>query len=250
MKLYAIGLIKKIIIPFLIIFVIFTNFNYSVIATNAETVEYAQAVTDDCAFYSDASLKIVKFILPYSYFVKIISVGAEASRVIYYSEDLSCPPAEGYVKNVCLNFVEKSQNVLNFPPIITLKTDEVIFGDAKLSSPKAVITEGSSAKFYGELKIEGTVYLYVYVNGFIGYVRKDGFNNYEVIKNEILLKPEDDDKSDVVSFFESEDNKDYKKLDTAEIIVVAVIIVTSLTLIVFAVKSTSKNTYKRLDDDD
>ena len=252
MKLYASGLIKKSVLikksltAFLLVFFLVSGGNH--ITAKAETYEYAQVVTDDCAFYSDASLKFVKFILPYSYYVKIISVGAETSRVIYLDDDFSCPPAEGYVKNVCLNFTLTPESALYPKTLVSLKTDEVIFGDLSLKTPKAVISAGSQAKFYGEIKTEGVNYLYVFVNGYVGYIRKDGFFSYVLPVNEISLTIENED-NDEQSFSITEDNDTKQKFKTSEVIIVAVIIIVGLTLIVFALKPNSKKSYKQFDDD-
>lgn len=242
--------VLKTLITIILFSAVFSGCEFNFVSAENIVPDYGQIVTEDCCFYADASLKIVKFILPYSYYVKIVSVGTEASRVVYRSEDQTCPSAEGYVKNVCLGFNEVLPDSLYPEPTLRLKTDEVVFGDKSLTSPKAVVVAGSSARYYGEIKIDGSDYLYVYVNGYVGYVRKDGFISFDIPLNKVELLPDDNDDKTENSSTEKLYEETEKNFSPSEIIVVAVIIVVGLTLLVFALKPSDKRRSERLDGDD
>lgn len=202
---------------------------------------YAKIVTDDCAFYSDASLKIVKFYLTKSYAVKVVAVGSEASRVVYMDGNYAYPSAEGYVKNVCIEFLDAMPDVL-YPDVNLFVTcDEVIFTDSNLSQPKAVIPKGSSAKFYGELSINGYGYVYAYVNGYVGYMRKDGFTPYTVpVFEEIVIPPDIDEPiSDATS--ETNKTENHNDFSVTEVIIVIAVVIVGLLLIFFILKSNGEN---------
>lgn len=198
---------------------------------------YAQVISDDCAFFSDASLKIVKFYIPKTYCVKIVSVGVESSRVVYLDDAPNLPKAEGYVLNVCLNFLDEKPDVC-YPDItLTSLSDEVIFGDFDLKKPKAVIDAGSSANFFGEIVIESDTYLYVYVNGYVGYMRKGCFSPFSIPENPIIVKaPEVNYDEERESSFLNERDNDDKNLKVSEILIIAVMVVAGLTLIFFILK--------------
>lgn len=233
---------KKLAIIFtIIIFITVTKFNTRQILVKAEpfTSEYAQIVTDDCAFYADASLKIVKIYLPKSYSVKIISVGVSCSRVAYMDDSNLYPALEGYVLNVCLNFLDEKPETVYPSLTLTTKYDEVIFGDVNATIPKTVIAEGTSVKYYGEISIEGIIYEYVYTNGFIGYMRKDCFLSFflpenPIINNEPLLPDIGEFESSALSQTIADGEK--QKFDVSEILIVAVIVVAGLILIFFLLK--------------
>lgn len=212
--------------------------------------DYAKIVTDDCAFYSDASLKIVKFYLTKSYAVKVVSVGGEASRVVYMDGNYAYPSAEGYVKNVCLEFLDATPDVL-YPDVnLFCTSDEVLFTDSGLSQPKAVIPKGSSAKFYGELSINGYDYVYTYVNGYVGYMRKDGFSPFVVpVFEEIVIPPIVDEPISETKT-EQNSNGNFDDFSVTEIIIVIAVVVVGLLLIFFILKSNGGNNGSKNDFED
>lgn len=198
---------------------------------------YAQVISDDCAFFSEASLKIVKFYIPKSYCVKIVSVGVESSRAVYLDDTSNLPKAEGYVLNVCLNFLDEKPDVCYPEILLTVISDEVIFGDFELKKPKAVIGAGSTANFYGETLIGSDTYEYVYVNGYVGYMRKAGFSPFSIPENPIIVKTPNEvlDKDTESSFTHERENGD-KNLKVSEVLIIAVMVVAGLTLIFFILK--------------
>ncbi len=208
---------------------------------------YARIVTGDCAFFSDASLKIVKFYLPETYAVKIVSVGAECSRVVYMDGSFQYPMAEGYVKNICLSFLDEEPSVVYPSVSLTVIADEVIFGDIGLSQPKAVIPAGSSASYYGDIKLGGNEYEYVYINGYIGYMRKDCFAPFTVPLNEIPVEPPIELNSSTTSQKTDNPQSDFS---TSEILIIAVIVIAGLSLMFFVLKPVKEKPQKGFNDDD
>ncbi len=232
----------------LILAILISVSHMPLVRANAENLSgsYARIVADDCAFFSDASLKIVKFYLPKTYCVKIVSVGAECSRVVYMDGNLSCPMAEGYVKNVYLSFLDEEPEVIY--PALNLASvcDEVIFGDTTLSKPKAVIPVGSSAVFYGAMNINGNEYEYVYVNGYVGYMRKECFAPFNLPLLEIPVKPPDSASSTDTAPDDKEIKSDFT---TPEVLIIAVIVIAGLSLVFFMLKPTKEKSQKGFNDD-
>ena len=141
---------------------------------------FACVVTDDAVLYADASLSLARFTLPKSYFVKIVETAGEITRVTYFGESTSLPLIEGYVKTVCLKFVDYA--VKDPYPNLTLsvEADDVLFSDAAKTRPRCVLSKGSFASFVGEYEIGGEIYTYVYALGSVGYVKRSSFSEYEL----------------------------------------------------------------------
>lgn len=232
------------IISLILIFFVPAPERYAFALQNDLTFNYAKVISEGCAFYSDASLKIVKFIIPKSYSVKIVSTGAEYSHVVYMDKSSLCPASEGYVKNVYLEFLDKTPDVI-YPNVnLTVVTDDVVFADNKLSTPKAVIQSGSIAAFYGELTISGFDYVYVYVSGYVGYMRKDCFANFDVpIYEEVIEIPSDILQGDTANGNDTtlDTNTKNDDLSISEIIVIAAIVLVGLLLVFFVIKSNGGN---------
>lgn len=222
---------------FIFITATFHGFDFKRVFAESYVGRYAQVISDDCAFYSDASMKIVKFYIPKTYCVKIVSVGIESSRAVYLDDIPNLPKAEGYVLNVCLNFLEEKPDV-TYPEIsLTTISDEVIFGDLELKKPKAVIDAGSTANFYGEILVGSDTYEYVYVNGYVGYMRKGSFSSFNIPENPVIVKtPDLDVDKDTESSFLNEHENGDKNLKVSEILIIAVMVVAGLTLIFFILK--------------
>lgn len=244
---------KKLAI-FLVIITVLATFKSSVVVrAKEENFTYARIITDDCAFYSDASLKIIKFYLPKTYAVKIVSVGTECSRVVYMDDALFCPACEGYVKNVCLSFLDETPNVISPSVKLTAETDEVIFADSALTQPKAVISAQNTGVYYGKLTVGATDYIYVYINGYIGYMRNDCFQEFDVPEN-IIVAPNlpDDIKPDEESTISvKEDPLKEQNFSTAETLIVAVLVIAGLSILFLVIgkNSRDKNEKTYFDED-
>lgn len=225
-----------------LIFLIFTTLPKSLsVRAKEENFSYAQVIADDCAFYSDASLKIVRFYLPKTYAVKIVSIGTECSRVIYMDDAFYCPFTEGYVKNVCLSFLNEAPKTISPTVKLTVNCDEVIFADSFISQPKAVITALESGFYYGEITIGAASYVYLYISGYVGYMRKDCFNDYAIPENPVILEtppeiPTNNTESSYVTVYSEKQN-----FSTAETLIVAVIVIAGLSVMFLVISKNSRN---------
>ena len=212
--------------------------------------DYARIIDEDCPFYADPSLKIVKFYIPENYYVKIVSVGVEASRVIYMDQNSTTPLSEGYVKNLYLSFEDLKGNTIY--PEITLTTisDTVIFTDTALDKPKAVLQQGVNAVFYGIIFLQGVEYVYVYSNGYIGYVRRDAFEPFDIPINyvEPVAPPQSNDstnQSSDTTLSPNANNKNTESFGAQQVIVIAVMIIGALSLIFLILRPEKSNSKTR-----
>ncbi len=146
-------------------------------AFSASVSRYAMVVTDGAKFYADASGKVERFIVDKSYFVSVVDTVGEFTRVVFMDSFDDCPSIEGYVKTVDVAFYD---NVVSSPyPDVTLKavTDVVLFSDSAATKPRAVISAGSTVRYFG-VSAASSDDFYVYGNGSVGYVARNAFESF------------------------------------------------------------------------
>lgn len=153
---------------------------------NALAVEnrvYSRALTYTTGFYSDMNGAYLKFYVPYGYYVKVLERGDDYSKVSYMPENASFPILIGYVKTVDLIISETPSSP--YPLLyVSVISDEVLFADSSLAFSKAAVYSGSLALYYGELLSPADEELvYVYCNGYLGYMRKNAFAPFNVPEN-------------------------------------------------------------------
>ena len=78
-------------------------------ATSARAAgeKYSRILSEDVMMYMDSSLSVPWFTLPYSYYVKVLSVSGTSAKVEYRGDNPSRPSAKGYIKTEDLNFAEE-----------------------------------------------------------------------------------------------------------------------------------------------
>ncbi|MGN0818991.1 MAG: hypothetical protein ACI4M6_01150 [Christensenellaceae bacterium] len=175
---------KKFAALCLIVFTLLSLLNVNAEKPDCVKAEsYAMVISDDCPLYWDQSLKTVKFYLPKTYFVKIISFGAEYSKVGYLDDSLNYPETVGYVNNRYLDFSLTPDTII-YPHItVSLKNDDILFLDAEKTQPKSVIKAKTDAVYYGEIALDNELYVYCYTQGFVGYIRKSSFESFFIEEN-------------------------------------------------------------------
>ncbi len=176
---------KKFIVLIIVFLLLMPVNNIAIAKTD---YEYAMICCDNAPFYADASCSIVKFNLPKTYFVKVVEIYTNYSRVIYMNSNQNLPKVEGYVENVNLEFVDYCPNNPSPNVILTLNSDEVLFSDLINLTPKAVLSNNATANYYGEINFGGETYVYVYSQGYIGYARKVAFNSFQLPNHESYVE--------------------------------------------------------------
>ncbi len=144
---------------------------------NAQSVyTYSRVMTEDTGFYSDAGGSYLKFYLPYGYFVKILEVGSTYTKVNYMNDNAQFPFLTGYIKTVDL-IPREDVPVTPYPLLnLTVISDDVLFADISLTVSKVGVYANTLAIYYGEVVSETDEPLvYVYCNGYLGYMRKSCF---------------------------------------------------------------------------
>ena len=156
--------------------------SYCPATAHAQTNDYSysRVLTVDTGFYSDAGGNYLKFYLPYGYFVKIIEVGSTYTKVGYMFDNTQFPMLTGYIKTVDL--IPRYDTPLSPYPLLNLTviSDDVLFADSSLTISKIGVYSNSLAVYYGEISNGDTPLVYVYCNGYLGYMRKSCFAPFSV----------------------------------------------------------------------
>ncbi len=167
--------------------------------------EYARILNEQTPFFADPACQILKFYLPYSYYVRVVKTESESVRVIYM-ENSSAPMREGYLKFCdyypCDYIPENPYPALN----LLLKADEILFSSASGGDARVVLCAGERAYYYGEIEQNGEIFYYVYSGAHIGFVRKNAFYEHELLLHSYPLPETEEEASDSESPLQSERN--------------------------------------------
>ena len=164
----------------IILSILIFNISPASVYAQATDYSYSRILTEDTGFYSDAGGNYLKFYLPYGYFVKILEVGPTYTKVCYMNDNSQFPLLSGYIKTVDL--IPRYDTPISPYPLLNLTviSDDVLFSDSALTISKIGVYANSLAVYYGELSSGDTSLVYVYCNGYLGYMRKICFAPFTV----------------------------------------------------------------------
>lgn len=199
---------------------------------------YSRALTHTTGFYSDYNGAYLKFYIPYGYYVRVLEVNGDYAKVSYMPENSTFPVLTGYVKTVDL-IISDTVPASPYPLLyITVDTDDVLFSDSSLSVSKAGIYSGSLALYYGEISSpSGEELVYVYVNGYLGYMRKNSFSLFTVPENPEPLPSSS-------SYSAPTSVKNDKSASSLQILLVALISVAVAIIVYVLFRPTDKRDYE------
>ena len=146
------------------------------LSSEAEGDAYAVAPTEDVWFYTGESEEERLFLLPCSYYVRVLDEGETFCAVEYAADESPYKKLLGYCRTESLLFVGfvPERPYLNAPVTLTYALpDAGGLGDAALSQ-----TERTFA-YYGERTEGGQLYYYVYDGATFGYVPAAEHLTYE-----------------------------------------------------------------------
>ena len=137
---------------------------------------YACIVTDDVYFYALPDEKRGLFLLPATYYVKLVEYGEEYCCVEYSQEDANTRKLVGYVKTPALTFVPYTPNRPYLSYVFELRYRIDGAGAAEESFLNEIKIP---CAYYGDYKIGSKTYCYVLRGEEFGYVPKPADLSYE-----------------------------------------------------------------------
>ncbi|MBR2023993.1 MAG: hypothetical protein IJ996_05730 [Clostridia bacterium] len=132
---------------------------------DAEVFAY---VGGDAYFYTDCDENRGLFLLPKTYFVKVLSVEGEFCKIEYLYDDAYCKKVSGYAKTSDLTFVDYTPTTPYLYHVFELRY--TIAGAPTDSSSLSQITV--TCAYYGDYYIGTQSYAYILRGGEFGYIPK------------------------------------------------------------------------------
>lgn len=144
----------------------------------AESFSYACIRSENVYLYSEENDRSGLFLLPYTYYVKVLSTGAEYSYVEYLSDGPNTRKINGYCKTEELTFVdyipERPYLYHTFDVTYYIEDPSSEEGDGFLTS----ITV--TCAYYGDYRVGSKLYCYVLREDTFGYIPKPSDLSYEL----------------------------------------------------------------------
>lgn len=200
--------------------------------------DFMRVITADTPLFADETMTDFLFYLPYTYYVKVISVDGEIAH-IEYSGDFA-PAVDGYTY---LSMLYRDELTVENPyPALTIKTCKTatFYSDSKLSEETRYIFPERNLYYYGSIR-SGDEYFYcVSYNGNLGYVKEDCLYPFALNDhpNELtFLKTEEEAKETFSE--EKEGNSEKDDPFVLRIIVIGCLVFAGL-IAAFAVKKPKK----------
>lgn len=164
-------------LPFLY-FILVSFSSAAIFPVKADDGTFACIRSEDVYLYSEENDRSGLFVLPYSYYVKILSTGIKYAYVEYLSDGPNTRKITGYCKTSELTFVDyvPQRPYLYYTFDVTYYIEDAspsIKDDSFLSS----ITV--TCAYYGEYKVGSKSYCYVLRDSTFGYIPKPAGIAYE-----------------------------------------------------------------------
>lgn len=134
-----------------------------------ETGAYACTLSEEVFFYATADERRGLFLLPKTYFVKLIEYGAPYSKVEYQQDGEHTRRLVGYVRTELLTFVDFTPQTPYLQKVFDVRyriDEEEIQDDSFLTQ----IT--LTCAYYGDYTVGSKTYCYVLREGTFGYIPK------------------------------------------------------------------------------
>ncbi len=150
--------------------------NRAAAATRPQSGDYACILTDNAFFYSTADDKRGIFLLPRTYYVRLLDYGEEYCRVEYLQDGDKAKRLVGYTKTQDLTFVDYTPLRPYLYYVFEIKYR---IEDSEFTTSDFLTEIVLSCVYYGDYKIGPETYCYVLRNGEFGYVPKPSRLYYE-----------------------------------------------------------------------
>ena len=150
--------------------------NRAAAATRPQSGDYACILTDNAFFYSTADDKRGLFLLPRTYYVRLLDYGEEYCRVEYLQDSDKAKRLVGYTKTQDLTFVDYTPLRPYLYYVFEIKYR---IEDSEFTTSDFLTEIVLSCVYYGDYKIGSETYCYVLRNGEFGFVPKPSRLYYE-----------------------------------------------------------------------
>lgn len=171
---------KKFVFVFIVLIILILSSVYPYFSVYAEQYNYYRIISENAVFYSDGLLSKPVFVLPYSYYVKIVDENEYCYHVEYAFSD-SYPSLDGYVaKNDLI-----SDGTTTDSPFLSLKihvdNTTVLFNDPIASKRICYVFYDKTVDFIGKCVDQfGNPLYFVSYDGKLGYVKSNDISPFTI----------------------------------------------------------------------
>ncbi len=139
------------------------------LTATASNVSYACITEDNTFFYLDAQCQNGLFILPKTYFVKVLNKQNDYCKVEYLIDDEYAQKCIGYAKTEQLSFVDFTPKTPYFYQLIQVK---YTIDASENTSPPFLNEIAFTCAYYGDYTVGTKTYCYILRGGEFGYIPK------------------------------------------------------------------------------
>ena len=145
-------------------------------ASAAPTTGSYACILTDAYFYAEPSEKHGLFLLPKTYYVKLLEYGADYSKIEYLSDSAHTQSLVGYAKTSALTFVD----YVPARPFLYYLVDVKYRIEDAAPNDSASLTELTvTCAYYGDYPIGSELWCYILRDGEFGYIPKPADLSYE-----------------------------------------------------------------------
>ncbi len=137
----------------------------------ADQSEYLRIASQSTPFYKNPNDQIPLFYLPYTYYVKLLSISEDFYHVECFIS-ATIPSIDGFVPKECL-FLDGLTVSNPYPNLnLTSSTTAVLYADQNLKTQIQYIFPERNMRYYGSFSTEEGMLYYVGYNGKLGYIKE------------------------------------------------------------------------------
>lgn len=205
------------------------------VAAADEEISYTRILSRDVTLYMDANLTKAWFTLPYSYYLKILSVGTNSVKVEYKDGNALRPSVKGYIATSELNLALIEPTAPYPNSSFTVGEGCLLYKDTNFTYAETV-TENSVMDFYGTLTRQGGEnYVFGFVttasgDNYMGYILQSALLNFAMpILPVEVVKPEESETETLSEHTET--RADNALGDSLQVIIIVGISVVAISIV-------------------
>lgn len=202
---------------------------------------YFRVINSETPFYRDEKMQFLAFYLPYTYYVKVLSVDGDVAHVECYGQTGTIA-MDGYTRYSMLYKDDLNTDSPYLSLTVTTIEPTKLYSDSELNSPVRYLFQNRALCYYGSLETQRGILYYVSYNGQFGYVSEESITPFTVANhpNELtfLVKEEPSSPSDSTDA-ENADKDNSDNYLTIRIVIISCLVLAGV-IALFTVKRPKK----------
>lgn len=140
---------------------------------------YLRVINSNTPFFRDSNMQSLVFNLPYTYYVKVLSVNGDTAHIECYGQTGTIA-MDGYTTYSSLYKDDLNTNNPYLSLSITTISPTKLYSDISLTTAERYLFQDRALSYYGSINTENGIIYYVSYNGEFGYVKEDAVYPFTV----------------------------------------------------------------------